>query len=238
MRRIVGLLNLQYMCGLKLPPRTYRKPGVAYFVWHRYLFKHHIQHILNWKERLEESDPRGFDEEVNSIIRNSLFPDLSGMSNGKNEGRRQGVGKRKAIRAIPQHVEATLETGYRESRGVSRSGSSSYATCAPNSGGQSNTSRGVSRAGDGWNTPNCELGGDPRRLVVVIYMSATSDCERRSIGPVHIALGQYTPDVTDIHRPAEFGVDSTGPECCAPHKRMGRGSRSPEIAGGSPRGRV
>lgn len=71
--RIVGLLNTPWMCTLPLPPRTHRKPGVQNYLWLRYLFRRHCQHILGWRERLEEDNPKGFGDRVNWIIRNRLY---------------------------------------------------------------------------------------------------------------------------------------------------------------------
>lgn len=73
--RIVALLSVEFMCALPLPPRTYRKPGIASHLWLRYLFRRHVQAILKWTTRREETDPTGFGSEVNSLIRERLFPE-------------------------------------------------------------------------------------------------------------------------------------------------------------------
>ena len=44
--RIVGLLTVQWMCSLPRPPRTHRKEGVSGPLWHRFLFRRHVQRIL------------------------------------------------------------------------------------------------------------------------------------------------------------------------------------------------
>lgn len=81
--RILALLNLEWMCVIPLPPRTYRKPGTLEHQWNRYLFRRHIQHILHWTTRREESDPEGFGVEVNKVIRERLFPEPAILEHGE-----------------------------------------------------------------------------------------------------------------------------------------------------------
>jgi hypothetical protein len=91
-KRIQGLLHHRWMCRLPPPPRTRRKAGTTDFAWHRYLFRRHCAHILGWSERLVENDPRGFGEEVNILIRDTLYPDRALVSNGRHEGSGEGRG--------------------------------------------------------------------------------------------------------------------------------------------------
>ena len=74
---ILGLLDVEYMLSIPLPPRTHRKPGTADYRWLRFLFRRHIQHILGWTTQCEESDPDGFGSDLNHIIRERLFPQPS-----------------------------------------------------------------------------------------------------------------------------------------------------------------
>lgn len=72
-QRILALLNVDWMRSIPLPPRTYRKVGTPDHLWHRFLFRRHVQHILKWTTRRGESDPTGFGAEVNTLIRERLF---------------------------------------------------------------------------------------------------------------------------------------------------------------------
>jgi hypothetical protein len=74
--RICGLLNLWWMLRLPLPLHTHRQAGTPDYRWHRYLFRRHIQHILQWTTRREEYDPSGFGEELNRYIHVTLFSNL------------------------------------------------------------------------------------------------------------------------------------------------------------------
>jgi hypothetical protein len=90
-RCIVGLLNKRWMLKLPLPPCTWRKPGEPEFCWYRYLFQRHCKHVLNWTNQRSEYDPSGFGEDVNSLIRDTLFPDPSNIY-GEDEGGSSGGG--------------------------------------------------------------------------------------------------------------------------------------------------
>lgn len=84
--RIVGLLSVEWMCRLPLPPRTHRSKGVTNTHWHRFLFRRHIQHILGWKHRLSEGDPAGFSTEVNLLIRTKFYPEPNPDHHGETSG--------------------------------------------------------------------------------------------------------------------------------------------------------
>lgn len=88
-QRIVALLNVDHLCSISRPPRTYRKPTTLDYLWRRFLFRRHVQHILNWTTRREESDPEGFGSNVNNIIQEILFPKPKIHTHGQIEGGRQ-----------------------------------------------------------------------------------------------------------------------------------------------------
>lgn len=89
---IVGLLSVNWMCQLPLPPRTRRLSGISDAHWHRYLFRRHINFILRWKERLEEGDPRAFSAAVNCLIRERFFPKAVVGGHGETSGGGKGGG--------------------------------------------------------------------------------------------------------------------------------------------------
>lgn len=76
-QRIVALLSLEYMLSLLLSPRTARSIGIADFIWHRFLFRRHLQNILRWTTRRPEGASDGFSEKLNWLIRCVFFPDPS-----------------------------------------------------------------------------------------------------------------------------------------------------------------
>lgn len=83
--QIVALPGVESMRSLPLPPRTHRKAGTPDYLWLRFLFRRHIQHILHWTTRREESDPHGFGSEVNTLIRERFFPDPTIVIHGSIE---------------------------------------------------------------------------------------------------------------------------------------------------------
>ena len=101
--RIVGLLSVEWMCSLPRPPRTRRKEGVSDQVWHRFLFRRHVQRILGWKERLAEGDPAGFSNAVNELLRTKFYPDCDSKSDGEAAGASQS-GCPPAKSTIPSNV--------------------------------------------------------------------------------------------------------------------------------------
>lgn len=73
--RVVGLLNVRWLCFLPLPSNTFRVAGISEARWHRYLFQRHVKDILNWRERLNEGNPEGFSDRVNWLLRHKVFPE-------------------------------------------------------------------------------------------------------------------------------------------------------------------
>jgi hypothetical protein len=86
-RRIVGLLNVRWMCSLPLPRNTYKVAGISEAHWQRFLFRRHVKDILYWTIRLKEGDPVGFSERVNWLIRNKFFPEREGEGDDEIAGR-------------------------------------------------------------------------------------------------------------------------------------------------------
>lgn len=80
---ILALLNVDWLCSIPLPPRTYRKAGSPEYLWLRYLFRRQVQHILKWTTRREEDDPTGFGLAVNTLIRERLFPEPRILAHGE-----------------------------------------------------------------------------------------------------------------------------------------------------------
>jgi hypothetical protein len=85
--RILALLNFHTFIALPLPPRTRRRLGATNAQWHRFLWRRHVGHILQWQERREEGDPHGFSDDINRLLRMVLFPNPSakGLGDGDHD---------------------------------------------------------------------------------------------------------------------------------------------------------
>ena len=140
LKRIVALLHTEWMLNIPLPPRTQRKPSSPDYLWWRYLFRRHVQHILKWKQRREESDLEGFSYQVNNIIRHKLFPEPTILKHGALE-----VGSEKACKFVSSAGEVQHGESHRRVLGNSSCCSCLIATTVTNDS----------------STTECRIGPDP-----------------------------------------------------------------------------
>ncbi|KAG0596515.1 hypothetical protein M758_UG261600 [Ceratodon purpureus] len=84
-RRIVGLLSVDWLLGLPLPPRTHRSSGSTEAQWRCYLFRRHCGRFFGWTKRLDEGNLQGFSPQVNKLIWERFFPDPGDKHHGARE---------------------------------------------------------------------------------------------------------------------------------------------------------
>jgi hypothetical protein len=88
--KVLGLMDIEWMRSFPLPPRTIQQEGAPEYKWLRFLFRRHVQHILNWTHRRSEGSEDGFGT-MDDLVRNCLFPGpLQTADRGDNEESDQG----------------------------------------------------------------------------------------------------------------------------------------------------
>jgi hypothetical protein len=75
LRRIVGLLDEEFLLRLPLPPGTTEVAETERRKHLRYCFRRIAAHLLGWSERRSEGSDNGFSEDVNRVRRLEVFPD-------------------------------------------------------------------------------------------------------------------------------------------------------------------
>lgn len=249
---IVGLLDLRWMCKLPCPPRTWRRPGVEDYVWHRYLFRRHIQHILGWTQRREESDLTGF-AELNKLIRESLFPDPSGFTHGPSKRRIEGDGAGQSSGAITGAAQATTETDISTSSQCNTR-NTLWTISVPDpvrrGGNECNTKSDISGARP---IPTPEFGescvgirglastGKPRRSTCaaspILHLGADQPYERSTKPIICATVGEPTSiDISIVTGAPKFSVESPIPELRSPGCRPRATKRRKSDAEESPSG--
>lgn len=154
--RIVGLLTVDWMCNLPLPPRTRRSVGVTDTHWHRFLFRRHVQHILGWTQRLPEGDPAGFSDVVNLLIRTRFYPEANPQRHGETSGGGEDQGSAAEAPTIGEHTS----WGQGERSGTGDHSRNAHGLCAGKSPGDDHCHRALG-AGDG----RIASASKPRRIL-------------------------------------------------------------------------
>jgi hypothetical protein len=72
---LLGLLDREYLLALPLPSGVQREEGPVTGHILRYLFRRQAAHLLDWGERRLEGSTLGFSEEINSQLRQNVYPD-------------------------------------------------------------------------------------------------------------------------------------------------------------------
>lgn len=229
-RRIVSLLDLDLLRSLPLPPRTHRKPGTPDYLWGRFLFRRHIQAILKWTARREETDPTGFGEWLNGLIRNQLFQEPNTSGNGEDEGRSKG-GR-----------ETTLTQGREAGLPNAQAHGDGGCVCDPTSGASGRSSGGGECDSNGSRAVPCHvepcrcrgvpsLLGQPGQIGALvgesnaggIHMGAHDSSTGHGVGNVCLAHRRHAPGITNVSGSTQHGSES---------KRASRGHKgSPDWPG-------